>query len=155
MQKLVVLGCLAVMVNAASVLAADKKEHDSEAEAKQAALEDADQAKDHLHGESGKYQKIFRGLFHWYTEDEKAKQPNPEVVGTFVSDEADKNPGRTYLVKVLDNNSVILNTLKRSDSKKLLVQGKLRNAEKYLIIAVVDDSGASAPPRTRGGRGGL
>ena len=151
---------LALMTGLGSVTPAaavedKKKPFDAAAEKEDEKKEDADQKKERLTGIKGKYQKIFHGTFLLLSGTEKEEQPNPEVVGTFYTSKADKVPGRTFLVKIDKDNPSVLNALKRFDGKQLEVTAKLRNADKYMIVWTIEESGPTQAPKDRSGFGQL
>ena len=125
--------------------AADKSKTDPAAEAKQAQQED-EQDNDPV--ERKKRQRMFFGTF--LLPSDPSQQTSSDVVGTFVTDERDRKPGRTYLVKVENGKKDVLAALKRYDIKKVQVGGKLRNIgpdgeAKYLIVSGVIETSATPP----------
>ena len=158
--QFLVLLCLTAGLSCATPAAEEaeedkKKPYDAEAEKAQAKKEDEDQRKERLSGIKGKYQKIFYGTFLLLSGADKEEQPNPEVVGTFFTSKFDKNPGRSYLVKIDKGNPSVLSALKRHDGKQLEVTAKLRNADKYMIVWTIEESGPTQAPKDRSGFGQL
>ncbi|MCY3021072.1 MAG: hypothetical protein NTW87_18820 [Planctomycetota bacterium] len=145
---LALITTLAGLAPAYGAQTAQEKQKEREDEAKEAAREDAeDQALD-LAQKIRTRQLEFHGLFLL-----QADKENSAVVGTFVGDERDKQPNRTYLVKVEKED--LAKTLARYDGKKIALQGKLRNKGKYLLVAAVIEP-APGPARTeRRALGGL
>jgi hypothetical protein len=133
---------------------------DLEAEAQQAAKEEAEQKAEREKGATGKYQRTFYGLYQALPESGNGESIAPDVVGTFLTNETDRKPGRTYLVKAENGNKGILEALRKMHGKKAEVTGKLRNYNpegegKYLIVSLVVEV---APTIKRGERrkfGGL
>jgi hypothetical protein len=155
MRSLFLLGLAAGLAGMTPVFAgeAKKKADDAATEAAKAAQEDAEELADRKAGLKGKRQLIFHGTF-LLTSD--PAQTNPAVVGTFVTDETDKVPGQTYLVKVDNGNKDILDKLRESNAKKIGIFGKLRNENKYLIVQSVLETGATpATTPIRRSRGGI
>lgn len=129
---------------------------DTDAEAKQSADEDAKEAADRAKGI--KPQRLFLGMFLLLTDS--SQKLSADVVGSFVTDQSDTKPGRTYLVKVANGNKDILAALKRSDVKKVQVTGKLRNigpdgVPKYLIVTSTIESAPTPRAPERRKLGGL
>jgi len=130
------------------------KKSDPEAEAREAAKEDAEEAAiTNMAEQLRKYQHEFHGTF--LLPADPSQKTSAGVVGTFVTDEKDRNPNQTYLVKVADGNKELLGKLKRFDMKKVAVQGKLRNQGKYLIASAVSEPAAGQPVKERRGGGGI
>jgi hypothetical protein len=107
---------------------------------------------------TGKNQCKFLGTFAKLSED--SQKLGPEVIGSFNTSSTDKKPGRTYLVKVENDNKAVLATLERYDGKNAQVAGKLQDIgpdgeAKYLIVSAVIE--ASSTPRAKEHRkaGGL
>ena len=120
-----------------------QKDPTPEEEASEAANEEAAEAEitDMLQ-QLAKLQRDFRGTF--LLPSDSSQNTGRGVVGTFVTDKADKMPGRTYLVKVTSDD--VLKTLSRYDTKKVTVHGKLRNKDKYLIVDLVIEPPPPIPP---------
>lgn len=157
--QVLICGMLAFFMSSALRSAAaeegKKPAFDAAAEAAQAKSEDEQQMAERLSGVTGKYQKRFMGTFILLTAEDKKDQPNPEVVGSFVTSEGDKFPGRTYLVKIAGKHPEILAALKRYDCKQIVATGKLRNQEKYLIVMSIDEIGVTEPVVERRPFGGI
>jgi len=148
------LGLTAGLAGTASALAADgKKADDPKAEADKAAKEDADEIANRLAGKKGLYQRKFHGTFLLLSDP--SEQTNPDVVGSFVTDEADMHPNQTYLVKVDGGNKQTLETLKHLDTKKVWAQGKLRVDNKYLIVSGVTEPAPGLPVKEQRTPGGI
>ena len=152
-----VLGLAPALLCPAQACAAEGKDRakkfDPKAEADLAAKEDADEIADRIAGIKGKRQRRFHGTFLLPTD--QTDQTNPEVVGTFVTDEADQKPNQTYLVKVAAGSTEVLETLKRLDTKKVMAEGKLQVNDKYLVIRAVSEPGAGRPVEERHSAGGI
>jgi hypothetical protein len=155
-QLLVIFGIAAslggFLPNAA---AEDKPKFDAKAEAEQAKQEEDEQHAERAKGVTGKYQKRFIGTFLLLSGTDKDEQPNPDVIGTFFTSEEDKHPGRSYLVKVANKNPIIISAFQRYDGKHVMATGKLRNAEKYLIVMSVDETGVTQAATNRTPPGGI
>jgi hypothetical protein len=76
------------------------------------------------------------------------QEDNPDVVGTFVD-----NEGARRLVKV--EHKDLLNLLKNYDGKKVALEGKLRNGEKYLVVMRVVEKAAGQKRIERRANGGI
>ena len=154
--SLLFLGLTAGLAGTGPTLAADAKDKqkDAQAEEKEAAKEDADEAAiTDMAEQLRKYQHEFHGTF--LLPSDPSQKTGSAVVGTFVTDERDRNPNQTYLVKAEKGKEDIVKALTRFDGKKVAVQGKLRNSGKYLIVSLVVEP-APGPPRTeRRGHGGI
>lgn len=150
-----VLGLAPVLLCPAPACAAEGKNKpkaaNPEDEAKEAAKEDADEVADRLAGKTGQRQRLFHGTF--LLPSDPSEQTNPDVVGTFVTDEGDMKPNQTYLVKVARDKKEVIEVLKRLDAKKVTLLGKLRNQGTYLIVMGVIESGPTprVPERRNGG----
>ena len=99
---------------------------------------------------TGKNQYRFFGTFTRVSDDSQKLGPN--VIGSFSTSSTDKKPGRTYLVKVDNENKGVLATLERYDAKNAQVRGKLQEfgpdgEAKYLIISGVIE--ATSTPRAK------
>lgn len=117
---------------------AAKKETQAELEAREAAEEDAAEAK--LDPEKVKH--LFDGRFV-LNQTEDAKEPNA-IVGTFIS----KNG--SYLIKV--ESAAVREELKQYHNKEVSVVGKVRNQGKYLIVnSIVHGGAAPVFVRRKGG----
>ena len=128
--------------------------NDAATEAREAAQEDADEASlTNMAEQLRKYQHEFHGTF--LLPSDPSQKTSAAVVGTFVTDDKDRNPNQTYLLKVADGNKKLLETLKRFDMKKVTVQGKLRNQGKYLIATAVSEPAAGQPVQERRSGGGI
>jgi len=134
-----------------SVSGAEKEKLDTEAEAKKAAEEEAQELKDRQKGI--KPQSTFRGTFTILGDSDSK---NPEVIGAFLTGMDDKVPGQCYLVKAGGSNKPILTeALKKQDGKKTTLQGLLRNEGKYLIVINIIESAPTPPARDRFRGGGI
>ncbi|HYG76116.1 MAG TPA: hypothetical protein VEK08_14010 [Planctomycetota bacterium] len=159
MQWVLLLG-LALGLTGTSLTHAgqSKANKDLEADDKQAAQEEADEAAAREKGTVVTYQKLFMGTFVQLAEaNEKV---SPEVVGVFITNEADKKPGRSYQVKVQSGNKEVLAALYRLNQKRVQVTGKLRvidaNGEgKYLIVSSVLEAAPTPPVAQRRKAGGI
>jgi len=148
-----VLGLAPALLWPAPARAADDKKFDPKTEADKAAAEDAQERADRAAGKKGLHQRRFYGTF--LLPSDPTAQANPDVVGTFVTDETDPKPNRTYQVKVENGNKEILASLQRNDAKKVGVQGKLRVDDKYLIVSGVTEPAPSPPAKERRSAGGV
>lgn len=111
-----------------------QKDPTPQEEAIQAAKEDEEEASvTDLLAKLKKYQSDFSGTF--LLPSDPSQKSDRGVVGTFITDKSDRNPEQTYLVKVVSDD--VLKVLSRYDTKKVTVQGKLRNNGKYLIVSLV------------------
>ncbi|MGD0088839.1 MAG: hypothetical protein ABSE73_02865 [Planctomycetota bacterium] len=135
------LGLTAGLAGTALTHAADKPP-DAKAEADQAAQENQDDMDRRRNG-GVQSQRMFHGTF--LLPADPSAQTNPDVIGTFVTDESDMKPNQTYLVKVEKGLKEVTEALKRNDTKKLTVHGKLANAAKYLIVVSVIEPAPGAP----------
>lgn len=158
-QWVLFLGLTVALAAAAPTHAGQPKEKqlDLEAEAKQAAEEDAKEKADRRFGPAGR-QTAFAGTFVKLSD--ASQQLSPDVVGSFVTDKSDMKPGRTYLVKVENNNKDVLQALMRFDLKKVRASGKLRvigpdGEAKYLIVSSVIELAPTPPAKERRKFGGL
>lgn len=129
------------------------KDADLEAEAQEAAKEDAQEIADRIAGKKGLHQQRFHGTF--LLPSDPSQQTNPDVVGTFVTDDSDPKPNRTYLVKVDKGSKDVLEALVCYDAKRVMVQGKLRNQAKYLVVRSVTESGPTQRVLERRPPGGI
>jgi len=129
---------------ACAAAAKDKpKEPSPEEEEAEAAKEDAEEAGvTDLAQQLKKYQYDFHGTFLLPADPDQ--KPGRGVVGTFVTDRSDKHPDQTYLVKVASDD--VLKVLLKYDTKRVTVQGKLRNQARYLIVKLVIEP---PPPAVR------
>ena len=151
-----VLGLVPALLCPAPARASEAKDKpkDAEAEALEAAKEDAEEAAiTNMAEQLRKYQHEFHGTF--LLPSDPSQKTSAAVVGTFVTDDKDRNPNQTYLLKVADGNKKLLETLKRFDMKKVTVQGKLRNQGKYLIATAVSEPAAGQPVQERRSGGGI
>lgn len=149
-----------ILAVALTAVVARAESVDLDAEAKQAAKEDADQKAERAQGVTGKYQRTFYGTFQSTSQGSELQQANPEVVGTYLTNETDRKPGRTYQVKVENGNKGIIDALKRVEGKKAELIGKLRNIgpdgeAKYLIVTQVVEAAPTRPATERRKFGGL
>ena len=110
-----------------------------EREAKQAAAEDL--AEKQL-PEGQQFGKAYSGTFTLTNDDLKKSA----VVGRY-----DVDNGASFLVKVTD--SALLKRLALYDNKKCVVNGKVRNEGKYLIVTTLVEIGGAPPVRRK--RGGM
>ena len=133
--------------------AARAADADPAKEAADAAQEDEQEKQDRLSGKAGRLKRSFHGTF--LLPSDPTQQPNPDVIGTFVTDDADQNPNQTYLVKMGTDNKEILATLQRNDTKKLWLIGKLRNQAKYLIVSGIQGAAPTPPPKDQRSGGGI
>ena len=128
------------------------KDPDAKTEAEDAAKEDRDEVEGRRQGKP-QSQRRFHGTF--LLPSDPSQQTSPDVVGTFVTDEGDMKPNQTYLVKIDKGSEGVLEALKRNDTKKVTLDGKLRNQAKYLIVRGVSEPAPGAPVTDRRGAGGL
>ncbi|MGD0088838.1 MAG: hypothetical protein ABSE73_02860 [Planctomycetota bacterium] len=135
------LGLTAGLACTALTLAADKPP-DAKAEADAAKKEDDDEMDRRSKG-GLQSQRMFHGTF--LLPSDSSKQTNADVIGTLVTDEGDMKPNQTYLVKVEKNLKEVIEVLKRNDTKKVTVHGKVRNQGKYLIAISVIEAAPGAP----------
>ena len=131
---------------------------DFDAEAKQAAQEAEQEAKDRAAGIKGKRQRTFIGTFS--SVDPAQKKLAPDVVGMFVTNDSDKKPGRQYQVKLDSANKDLIDKLNAVEGKTAQIQGSLRvldqNGEgKYLIAISVIPVAATRPAVEHRGFGSL
>jgi hypothetical protein len=128
---------------------AGKEKPDLEAEAKEAKAEAEQERADRAAGVKGKYQRKFHGTFLLPAGD--PEQDNPEVIGTFFTDEQDKKPNQKYLVKVEKGGmgKELLESLMCYEGKKVLVMGHLRNQNKYLVVGAINGPTPSPPLKIR------
>ena len=136
----------------------DSKDKEAEAEAKQSAQEDADEAAERAKGIKQKDRRTFLGRF--VAVPEVSEQQAAEVVGQFTTSNADKTPGRTYLVKVEAGNKATFKQLLRYDGKNAQLLGKLRvldaNGEgKYLVVNQIVEAAPTPPVEERRKPGGI
>jgi hypothetical protein len=122
---------------------------DLEAEEKEAKAEAEKEAAERAAGVKGKYQRKFHGAFLLPAAD--AVQDNPEVVGTFLTDEEDKKPNQVYLVKVEKSDLAkgVLESLMEQAGQKVLVRGHLRNRNKYLVVGGIEGPTPGPPVKIR------
>jgi len=144
--------CLGLLCPATACAAEGKdkpKKFDPEAEAQEAKAEAEQEAKDRIAGVRGKYQRQFHGTFLLPAAD--AEQDNPEVVGMFLTDEIDKKPNQTYLVKMEKSGmeKEVLESLRCYDGLKVWLKGKLRNHNKYLVVSATSGPEPSPPVKIR------
>lgn len=133
---------------------------DLDAEAKQAAEEEENEAKERAEGIKGKYQRKFLGVFNPLTSTPDSQNMSSEVVGTFITNSSDLKPGRTYLVKLEGKSKELLASLISNKANIIEVTGKLRNLgpdgeAKYLIAASCQIAGATPEVKNRRKRGGF
>lgn len=107
---------------------------------------------------TGKNQHIFFGTFAKRSDD--SQKLGSDVIGSFSTSSTDKKPGRTYLVKVGNDNKVVLATLERYDGKNAQVLGKLQDfgpdsKAKYLIVSKVVEVSSTPRAKERRKGGGL
>jgi hypothetical protein len=133
-----------------SVRSAEARRPDLDAEARQVAEEEAQEAKDRLQGK--KPQSTFMGIIQMRSDPDP---DNPEVIGAFLTDKSDVVPDQVYLLKVDKNNKLIIDAITKLNGKKAVLQGRLRNERKYLIVTNIVEMGATQPPKERFKRGGL
>jgi hypothetical protein len=129
---------------------ARKEKPDLEAEAKEAEAEADEEKASRAAGVKGKYQRKFHGTFFLLSAND-AQPDNPEVVGTFLTDEVDKKPNQMYLVKVEkgDMEKELLESLKCYEGQKTCVIGRLRNKNKYLVVGTINGPMPSPPLKIR------
>jgi len=156
-----VLGLMAAFATNlhAAQKAKDSKDKEAEAEAKQSAQEDADEAADRAKGIKQKDRRTFLGRFIAVPDAGDTKGADT-VVGQFTTSNADKKPGRTYLVKVEEGNKNTLKQLMHYDGKNAQLLGKLRvldaNGEgKYLVVNQVVEAAPTPPIEERRKPGGI
>jgi hypothetical protein len=133
-----------------------KDKVDLAAEAKQAAEEEAKDLADHAQGIG--HQKVFVGAFTRRSDD--SQKLGPDVVGSFLTGQADPKPGRAFLVKVENGKKEVVDALNRLDGKTVRVFGKPRvigpdGEAKYLVVINLIESGPTPPAVDRRKPGGL
>jgi len=141
------LGLGFVLLGLPSVCASDsKKESLADTEAKRAAKEDEAERNAH---ETEQIQAAANFVGKVVMGTDGLDQPGPGVVGSLT--QAD---GRIFQLKLADQG--LLQKLNALNDKKAVIQGKLRNEGKYLVVTAVSGtltSGGSPPEMHK--RGGI
>jgi hypothetical protein len=119
----------------------NKKRAQIEEERRQAELEERQESMMSLE-EKIRVNRQFNGVLMLGQEE------NPDVVGTFVD-----NDGARRLVKV--EHKDLINLLKTYDGKKVALEGKLRNNEKYLVVLRVVEKVPGQKRTERRANGGI
>jgi hypothetical protein len=151
-----ILGLAMGLATNRALPAADKAD-DADAEQKQMAKEDADQAAERDKGIKGKYQKKFLGTVYLRTPADSDLGSN--VVGHFVTNDKDLKPKRNYLMMLGSDSKVLAEGLKKMNGKPTQLTGVLRvidaNGEaKYLIVdSIVENGPTPTVPERRSASG--
>jgi hypothetical protein len=127
---------------------------EADAEQKQIAEEDAEQAG----SKGGKYQVRFHGTVYLRTPGDTDLAE--DVLGRFVTNDRDKKPKRTYLLKLGAAGAAVEEALKKMNGKPTQLTGALRGMDangeaKYLFVASIEVKSPTPKVPERRSAGGI